>query len=187
MVSTEIKMTLQWRYDERDGVSNHMRFDCLLSRSFRHCSKNTPKLRVIGVCEGNSTVVGEFPHRWSVNSPHKGPVTPKMFSCNDVIMDAILTQHGRHDASHHRRQHGCLQQLVRTNNKENKKALHYQPVERRIQVNASVLFHHLGNEENSVSLNCVCIFCASFSRPYMCISQSNIQCAVSVLHMIWTV
>ena len=27
-------------------------------------------------------------HRWSVNSPHKGPVTRKMFPFNDVIMNA---------------------------------------------------------------------------------------------------
>ena len=25
-------------------------------------------------------------HRWPVNSPHKGPVTRKMFSCDDVII-----------------------------------------------------------------------------------------------------
>ena len=25
--------------------------------------------------------------RWPVNSPHKDPVTRKMFSCDDVIMD----------------------------------------------------------------------------------------------------
>ena len=29
-------------------------------------------------------------HRWSVNSPHKGPVTRKMFSFDDVIMIANL-------------------------------------------------------------------------------------------------
>ena len=40
----------QWRYDERDGVSNHRRFDCLLNRSFRYRSKKTP--HVTGFCEG---------------------------------------------------------------------------------------------------------------------------------------
>ena len=29
-------------------------------------------------------------HRWPVNSPHKGPVTRKMFSFDDVIMHAIF-------------------------------------------------------------------------------------------------
>ena len=29
-------------------------------------------------------------HRWPVNSPHKGPVTRKMFSFDDVIMTEVL-------------------------------------------------------------------------------------------------
>ena len=36
------------------------------------------KLRVTGLCEGNSPMTGEF--------PHKGPVTRKMFPFDDVIM-----------------------------------------------------------------------------------------------------
>ena len=28
-------------------------------------------------------------HRWPVNSPHKGPVTRKMFPCDDVIIDCF--------------------------------------------------------------------------------------------------
>ena len=28
-------------------------------------------------------------HRWPVNSPHKGPVTQKMFAFDDVIMDHV--------------------------------------------------------------------------------------------------
>ena len=28
-------------------------------------------------------------HRWPMNSPHKGPVTPKMFPFDDVIMEDI--------------------------------------------------------------------------------------------------
>ena len=31
--------SLQWRHNERDGVLNHQRFDCLLSRLFRCRSK----------------------------------------------------------------------------------------------------------------------------------------------------
>ena len=34
--------------------------DCLLNRLFRCRSKNTSKLRVTGLCEGNSPVTGEF-------------------------------------------------------------------------------------------------------------------------------
>ena len=55
-----IHPTLQWRHNEREGVSNHQPHDYLLNRLFRHRSKETPKLRVTGLCEGNSPVTGEF-------------------------------------------------------------------------------------------------------------------------------
>ena len=60
---------LQWRHNGRDGFSNHQHQDCLLNRLFRRRSKKTSKLRVTGLCEGNSPV----------NSPHKGTVTRKCF------------------------------------------------------------------------------------------------------------
>ena len=52
---------LQWRRNGRDGGSNHRRIDCLLNRSFMRRSKKTSKLLVTGLCEGNSSVTGEFP------------------------------------------------------------------------------------------------------------------------------
>ena len=52
---------LQWRHNGCDGVSNHRRLDYLHNRLFRHRSKKTSKLRVTGLCEGNSPVTGEFP------------------------------------------------------------------------------------------------------------------------------
>ena len=55
---------------------NHRRPDCLLSRLFRRGSKKTSKLRVIVLCE--------------VDSPHKGPVTRKMFPFDDVIIQSHL-------------------------------------------------------------------------------------------------
>ena len=54
-------VTLHWRHNEHDGVSNHHHDDCLLNRLFRHRSRKTSKLRVTGLCEGNSAVIGEFP------------------------------------------------------------------------------------------------------------------------------
>ena len=69
---------LQWRHNDNDGVSNHQPHSCLLNRLFRHRSKKTSKLRVTGLCVGNSP--------GPVNSPHKGPVTRKMFPFDDVIM-----------------------------------------------------------------------------------------------------
>ena len=47
-------------------------------RLFEHRSKKTSKFRVTGLYEGNSPVIG--------GSPHKGPVTRKMFPFDDVIM-----------------------------------------------------------------------------------------------------
>ena len=45
---------------------------------FSRRSKKTSKFRAAGLCEGNSPVTGEF--------PHKGPVTRKMFPFDNVIM-----------------------------------------------------------------------------------------------------
>ena len=58
----------QWRHNERDGVSNHWRLDCLLNHFFRRRLKKTPKLRVTGLCEGNSQVTGEFPAQRASNA-----------------------------------------------------------------------------------------------------------------------
>ena len=70
--------TLHWRHNDYDGVSNHQPRGCLLNRLFRRRSKKTSKLCVTGLCVGNSP--------GPVNSPHKGPVTRKMFPFDDVIM-----------------------------------------------------------------------------------------------------
>ena len=55
-----VKSPLLWRHNGRDGVSNHQPHDCLLSRLFKHRWKKTSKLRVTGLCVGNSPVTGEF-------------------------------------------------------------------------------------------------------------------------------
>ena len=52
--------SLQWRHNEHDVVSNHQPHDCLLNRLFKCRSKNTSKLHVTGLCEGNSPVTDEF-------------------------------------------------------------------------------------------------------------------------------
>ena len=54
-------MPLRWRHNERDGVSNHWRLECMLKRFFRWKSKKMSKLRVTGLCEGNPPVTGGFP------------------------------------------------------------------------------------------------------------------------------
>ena len=54
-------LPLQWRHNECDDVSNHGRHDCLFNRWFRRRSNKTSKLRVTGLCEGNSPVAVDFP------------------------------------------------------------------------------------------------------------------------------
>ena len=60
--------TLLWRHNGHDGVSNHMRLDCLLNRLFRRRSKKISKLRLTGLCEGNSPVTGGFPSQIANNA-----------------------------------------------------------------------------------------------------------------------
>ena len=55
------KTTLQWRHNGRDSVSNNQPHGCLLNRLFRRRSKKTSKLRVTGLCAGNSPGIVEFP------------------------------------------------------------------------------------------------------------------------------
>ena len=61
-------ITLQWRHNWRDGVSKHQSHDRLLNRLSRCRSKKTSKLRVTGLCEGNSLVTGEFPTQRASNT-----------------------------------------------------------------------------------------------------------------------
>ena len=72
------EITLQWRHNVHDGVSNNQPHDCLLDRLFRRKSKKTSKFRVTGFVWGI--------HRSPVISPNKGPLTRKMFPFDDVII-----------------------------------------------------------------------------------------------------
>ena len=60
--------SLQWRHNARPGVSNHQPHDCLLNHLFRRRSKKTSKLRVTGLCAGNSPVTGEFPAQMAIKA-----------------------------------------------------------------------------------------------------------------------
>ena len=60
--------SLHWRHNEPDGVANHQLHDCLFSCLFRRRSKETWKLRVTGLFEGNSPVTGELPTQRSNNA-----------------------------------------------------------------------------------------------------------------------
>ena len=54
-------ISLRWRHNEWDSVSNHQPHDCLLNRLSGHRSKKTSKPRVTGLWTGNSPETGEFP------------------------------------------------------------------------------------------------------------------------------
>ena len=64
-------LSLHWRHNDHDSVSNHQPHECLLNRLFRRRSKKTSKLRVTGLCVGNSP--------GPVNSPHKAQLREKCF------------------------------------------------------------------------------------------------------------
>ena len=55
-----IRKALQWRHNERNGVSGHQPHKCELNRLFRRRSTKTSKLRVTGLCGRNLLVTGEF-------------------------------------------------------------------------------------------------------------------------------
>ena len=74
---------LQWRHNEQDSVSNHQPHNCLLNCLFRPGSnKNNQSSASLAFVWGI--------HRGPVNSPHKWPVTRKMFLFDDVIMTAPI-------------------------------------------------------------------------------------------------
>ena len=70
---------LKWHHNEHDGVSNHRRLDCLLSRLLGGDQRKH---------QGSASLAFKFGgiHRWPVDSLHKRPVTRKVFPFDDVIM-----------------------------------------------------------------------------------------------------
>ena len=68
IVSFNMVITLRWRHNGRDGVSNHQHHYCLLNRLFGCRSKKISKLRVTGLCVGTSPGTGEFSARMASNA-----------------------------------------------------------------------------------------------------------------------
>ena len=75
-----LSVTLRWRHNEQDSVTNHQPRDCLLNPLFGRRSKQTSKLRVTDLCVGNSPGTGEFPaqkasyaENFSIWWRHHGP------------------------------------------------------------------------------------------------------------------
>ena len=131
-----VLIALQWRHNDQDGVSNHQPRGCLLNRLFRRRSKKTSKLRVTGLCVGNSP--------GPVNSPHKGPVTRKMFPFDDVIM-CVIKASAVFISSLSCCTQGCFLVCTQPVSKGVTMKRHLslaEPIPRMIPVYAKVLFHN---------------------------------------------
>ena len=81
LIGVRQSLSLQWRHNERDGVSNRQLHDCWINRLFRCKLEKTSKLRVTGCCEGKSPVTGEFPTQKGSNA--------EMFPFDDVMMMSV--------------------------------------------------------------------------------------------------
>ena len=53
-------VSLQWRHNGHDAISNHQPHDCLLNLLSGLDQRKKSKLIVTGLCVGNSPVTGEF-------------------------------------------------------------------------------------------------------------------------------
>ena len=69
---------LEWRHKDHNGVSNHQPHGCLLTVYSDADQSKHQSSALLAFVRGI--------HRWPVNSPHKRPVTRKMFPFDDVIM-----------------------------------------------------------------------------------------------------
>ena len=89
-------LELQWRHNGGDGVSNHQPHDCIPNRLFGRRSKKTSKLRVNGLCEGNSPVTSDFTTQRASNT-EKVPIWWRHHGHNHV---GIAVVDGCESASH---------------------------------------------------------------------------------------
>ena len=84
IIRNPVLISLLWRHNGLDCVSNHQPHECLLitvhSGTDQRKHQSSASLAFVwGI------------HRRPVNSPHKGTVTRKMFSFDDVIMWGSIT------------------------------------------------------------------------------------------------
>ena len=75
----DLDSPLRWRHNGRDSDSNHQPHHCLLNRYSDADQRKHQSSASLAFVWGI--------HRGSVNSPHKWPVTRKMFPFDDVIME----------------------------------------------------------------------------------------------------
>ena len=79
---------LQWRHNGHDSISNHQPHDCSDADQRKHQSSVSLAF-VWGI------------HRGPINSPHKWPVTWKMFPFDDVILLGYVTMTSQYSPNLH--------------------------------------------------------------------------------------
>ena len=96
---TYLKLSMIWTCYTDQGVSNHLCLDCFFNCLFRPRSKKK-NLRTTGLCEGNSSVTGEFLVRRASNagkvsirwrrhvSSHHAPCNESN-NCINVVLSAL--------------------------------------------------------------------------------------------------
>ena len=75
------RLTLQWRHNGCDSISNHQPNDCLLTVYLGADQRKYQSSASLAFVRGI--------HQWLVNSPHKWPVTQIMFPFDDIIMNVL--------------------------------------------------------------------------------------------------
>ena len=103
-------VSLRWRHNGCDSVSNHQPHDCLLNRLCRRRSKKTLKLRVTGLCVENSPGTDEFSKEMASNAENVSiwwhhhvtlPITPGTHS-------SLQWRHNDHGGVSNHQPHNCL-------------------------------------------------------------------------------
>ena len=87
-------ISLRWRHNGRDSVSNHQPHVCLLNRLFRCRSTKTPKLRVTGLClVFRTSAVGR--HIWNRVPDVFISTWLNVWNCNKYFKDHLKTSSKR--------------------------------------------------------------------------------------------
>ena len=85
-------VSLHWCHNDLNGVSSLQPHGCLLNRLFRRRSKKTSKLRVTGLCAGNSPGTGDFPAQMASNAENVSIWWRHHATCGDISYAVIMRQ-----------------------------------------------------------------------------------------------
>ena len=97
-------LSLRWRHNGHNGVSNHQPHHCLLNRLFGCRSQKTSKLRVTGLCAVNSPGTGEFPAQMTSNAENVS-IWWRHHVIHSCILNTMLRQWYRSQPSQSTIQH----------------------------------------------------------------------------------